>query len=322
MAVTETAPVPVSEGGIPESAPSAVRMSSSPVPASASASASSPVVSSVPGSKAPVADSKASAPGPNAPAQAPAASVPSPKAPVAAEDKTAAVEVQKAPGPRTESFADNGLPPVLEDPVVWADPVSVRKQRSRLSIGLLSSTNVSKREQTGVNFPKLGSGTSGTARYCHYAPVSLGVCLDWWRGSRWRLSSGVEMSWYSSEYIQGEMELYEQNVAYLGMPLRVDRVWPFASGSGAFYAGLGGLVEKGLYGNNGSSRLTPDGWGFSAVGAVGVQYNLPYGIGFYFEPSLVRTLLSPSGRTAASFATYRTDNPLQFALYAGIKFLL
>lgn len=260
-------------------APPAFKPSASPAPASVSASAT--VISPVPGPKAPV-------PGSKAPVAVPKTSVPT-------EDEAFPVKEQTVP-------------------VVWADPVPVRKHRSHLSVGLLSSTNMSKREQT-----------VGTVRYCHYAPVSLGVRLDWLRGSRWRLSSGVEMNWYSSDFIQGAgkaVELYEQNVAYLGVPLRVDRVWPFASGHGAFYAGLGGLVEKGLYGSSGSRRLTPDGWGFSAVGAVGVQYNLLSGIGFYFEPSLARTLIAPSGRTPAAFTTYRSNNPLQFALYAGIRFLL
>ena len=324
-ALLADAPAPAAETSAPATG-NPVRTDGSPSPAGIdpaperqALAKAEPTPAQVSSPQTPPAPSRAT---PGTPSPSPAQAVPSPaKAAPAPQPSTPSGKVTVP----VEGKGSSSLPALLEDPTLWADPQpSPRAHRSRLSIGLLSSTNVSKREQSGAGFPQL-AGTSGNARYCHYAPVSLGVRLDWWRGRRWRLTSGVEMTWYSSEYTResgSSSETFEQNVVYMGMPLRIDRVWQITPGKSAFYVGLGGLVEKGLYGSNGSRRLAPDGWGLSAVGAVGMQYNLSSGLGFYFEPSLVRTLVSPAGRAPGSFATYRSENPLQFALYAGLRFLL
>ena len=81
------------------------------------------------------------------------------------------------------------------------------------------------------------------------------------------------------------------------------------------YLGAGTLVDRGILARLDGERLPADGFGFSLVGAGGVQWDLNHLFGLYLEPRYSLFLSDTEGR----LVTFRTESPARFSLAAGLR---
>ena len=149
----------------------------------------------------------------------------------------------------------------------------------------------------------------------HYIPVKTGISARFPLSERLNITTGLEYSLYTSvlDYSLSGKKL--QKAHYLGVPLRLD--WTFASNNWLdVYVG-GGIEGSYCLGAtlNGTS-IPKDGFGFTLLGAGGLQWKITKSLGLYLEPEI--------GWTNPSFTnplqTYRTDYPVEFSITSGIRF--
>ena len=151
------------------------------------------------------------------------------------------------------------------------------------------------------------------ARY-YYFPVKVGLSVGIPIAERWRITSGLQDSRYTSSFtfsLSGEKTQYAH---YLGVPVRLD--WLFASGRWLdLYVG-GGLEGDLCVGATFDGRdIEKDGIGLSLLGAGGLQFNPVRRIGLYVEPGFSWTI--PSEKHMLN--TYRSENPFMFSVSAGVR---
>ena len=84
------------------------------------------------------------------------------------------------------------------------------------------------------------------------------------------------------------------------------------------WVGLGGKVDRLLYGIIGTERKTDPSFHWSIAGDAGIQYELYPGIGLYLQPE-ISYYFKPSD---TNLQTSRIDNPLMFSLGVGLRFSL
>lgn len=151
------------------------------------------------------------------------------------------------------------------------------------------------------------------ARY-YYFPVKVGLSVGIPIAERWRITSGLQYSRYTSSFtfsLSGEKTQYAH---YLGVPVRLD--WLFASGRWLdLYLG-GGFEGDLCVGATFDGRdIEKDGIGLSLLGAGGLQFNPVRRIGLYVEPGVSWTI--PSEKHVLN--TYRSENPFMFSVSAGVR---
>ena len=151
------------------------------------------------------------------------------------------------------------------------------------------------------------------ARYYSF-PVKVGLSVGIPIAERWRITSGLQYSRYTSSFtfsLSGEKTQYAH---YLGVPVRLD--WLFASGRWLdLYVG-GGLEGDLCVGATFDGRdIEKDGIGLSLLGAGGIQFNPVRRIGLYVEPGFSWTI--PSEKHMLN--TYRSENPFMFSVSAGVR---
>ncbi len=164
----------------------------------------------------------------------------------------------------------------------------------------------------------------------HYFPHRLGLSLRILVAGRLNLTTGLEYSLFFSQFHyraipvdagSGQLpdnwgESFEMNqlAHYLGVPIRLD--WTLASGKWFdIYVGGGFEADYCLGATLGGKRVRKDAFGFSVLGAGGVQLNLSDRIGLYLEPEISWTIPSE----VHVLRTYRTDHPLVFSLASGVR---
>ena len=159
-------------------------------------------------------------------------------------------------------------------------------------------------------------------RYSHETCLSVSLGYDYWLTHSWRFEADLQLSAYFSECLRFG-QAGSQQVCYVGIPARLDYVLSLPSGKSEVYAGAGGQVEKGVYGYNGMDRLDADGWCWSLLGGVGVQFALQQGMSVYIEPTVVWTFQSPDTmsleKNLVPYATCRYERPFQLALKIGLR---
>ena len=151
------------------------------------------------------------------------------------------------------------------------------------------------------------------ARYYSF-PVKVGLSVGIPIAERWRITSGLQYSRYTSSFtfsLSGEKTQYAH---YLGVPVRLD--WLFASGRWLdLYVG-GGFEGDLCVGATFDGRdIEKDGIGLSLLGAGGLQFNPVRRIGLYVEPGFSWTI--PSEKHMLN--TYRSENPFMFSVSAGVR---
>ena len=145
-------------------------------------------------------------------------------------------------------------------------------------------------------------------------PLRVGVSARVPLSDRLNLTSGLEYCLYSSIFTYTLSGKKTQLAHYLGIPVRLD--WTLASGKRLdVYFGGGFEADYCLGATLAGERIAKDGFGFSLLGAGGIQYNLTKRIGLYVEPEISWTIPSDSH----VLQTYRSDNPVMFSLSSGIR---
>ena len=149
----------------------------------------------------------------------------------------------------------------------------------------------------------------------HYIPVKIGISARFPLSERLNITTGLEYLLYTSVFDYSLSGKKLQKAHYLGVPLRLD--WTFASNNWLdVYVG-GGIEGSYCLGAtlNGTS-IPKDGFGFTLLGAGGLQWKITKSLGLYLEPEI--------GWTNPSFTnplqTYRTDYPVEFSITSGIRF--
>ncbi|MDR1003448.1 MAG: PorT family protein [Prevotellaceae bacterium] len=147
----------------------------------------------------------------------------------------------------------------------------------------------------------------------HSMPISVGVSFRRGLGSGFSVETGLMYTYLSSEIEYSNAEKSNQNLHYIGIPLRAN--WNFVSRNRwGLYLSAGGAVEKSVYGKSGDQRLNVKPLQFSLLGVIGAQYNLTKRIGIYLEPGV-----SYYFDDGSDVETIRKKNPLNFTLQAGFR---
>lgn len=148
----------------------------------------------------------------------------------------------------------------------------------------------------------------------HSFPVRLGASarIPVWKNLY--VTSGLEYSSYTSRFTYSYVGEKTQVAQYLGVPLRLDWVFPLGKRFDA-YAGAGMQADFCLSAKCGSEEIEGDRPVFSLGAAGGVQLNLIRNLGLFVEPQL--TWRIPTGGTVLQ--TYRTRHPWMLSVSAGVR---
>ena len=156
--------------------------------------------------------------------------------------------------------------------------------------------------------------TPSNVHYVHDLPLSFGLQarLDLlpWLG----IESGVEYT-YLHSVADSYIGTLDQRLHFIGIPLRMDAIiW--SNNFFEVYSGLGGKMEKCVSASLGQIKCDEPRLQWAVEVAGGIQYRLWDHMSFYFQPEMLWYL------TQTDLITYRTENPLGFALQAGLRFEL
>ncbi len=164
------------------------------------------------------------------------------------------------------------------------------------------------------------------AKYRHKQPVSFGITIGKNLSDKFTLETGLVYSLLNSdiENLQKDKSV-RQTLHYLGIPLRLN--WNFVNKyKYSVYTGIGGMVEKCVYGKVGSEKVKIKSVQTSLNFSVGVQYKFNSTVGVYFEPGLSYYLgMEKDGSLGrmgndVSIKSIHSENPLGFTLQAGFRF--
>lgn len=149
----------------------------------------------------------------------------------------------------------------------------------------------------------------------HKQPISVGFSVRKGLGSRFSVEAGVMYTYLSSDIkMSNRDDWFEQKLHYLGVPVKAN--WDFIETKDfTLYVSAGGVVEKCIYGKQGSKRKTVDELQFSLLGSIGAQYNASNKIGIFVEPGVAYYFDDGS-----KIETIRKDKPFNISLQAGIRF--
>lgn len=153
-----------------------------------------------------------------------------------------------------------------------------------------------------------------TGKDVHHIPLRAALSLQIPLSDRWAVTTGVGYSWYSSTIEYSISGRHQQNVHYLGVPVRAD--FTIAGNRWlAVYVGAGASVDFCLAASDAGRQIPKDGAGFSLEGAGGIQLNFSRYFGFYLEPALSWNIPSES----RVLSTYKTEHPFMFTVSTGLR---
>lgn len=162
--------------------------------------------------------------------------------------------------------------------------------------------------------------------YNHKQPISFGVTFGKNISEKFTVETGVVYSLLLSDIKNMEKDKNtRQTLHYIGIPMRFN--WNFISQPKyAVYTGVGGLIEKCVYGTIGNEKLTIKSVQGAVTFAVGAQYKFNKNVGIYFEPGMCYYLgMEEDGSlgkmsNGTSIKSIHSQNPLGFTLQAGLRF--
>lgn len=149
----------------------------------------------------------------------------------------------------------------------------------------------------------------------HHQPISVGVSVRKKLPKGFSLETGLTYTLLSSDLkVADTNHEIEQKLHYVGLPLRAN--WNFLDKKlVTLYVSGGGMIEKCVYGKQGSEKETVKPFQFSVSGAVGAQLNATKHVGLYVEPGVAYFFDDGS-----EVPTIRKENPFNFNVQAGIRF--
>ena len=223
-------------------------------------------------------------------------------------ENTGAKSVSIKAGLASGAVAGGGLLAALLSSLNNKDVLGVRDMESD------SHLNYQDRAETASPLEKPDPKDELTGARYYSFPVKVGLSVGIPIAERWRITSGLQYSRYTSSFtfsLSGEKTQYAH---YLGVPIRLD--WLFASGRWLdLYVG-GGFEGDLCVGATFDGRdIEKDGIGLSLLGAGGIQFNPVRRIGLYVEPGFSWTI--PSEKHVLN--TYRSENPFMFSVSAGVR---
>lgn len=175
------------------------------------------------------------------------------------------------------------------------------------------------------HIPSTGMGLPSARTSTHYIPVTFSLDVSVPLSPRLALTSGAELSYYHSRS-SGNIAAI-QNAFFLGVPLRLD--WTITrSGPMSVYAGAGFKVDRLIHAQrtedydvspnpfHHSVKIKDNRLNWSAIGDIGLQYNLSERVGLYVSPE-VSYYFRPADPV---ITTYRNENPFMLSVSLGMKF--
>lgn len=149
----------------------------------------------------------------------------------------------------------------------------------------------------------------------HHQPISFGVSVRKKLPKGFSLETGLTYTLLSSDLkVADTNHEVEQKLHYVGIPLRAN--WNFLDKKlVTLYVSGGGMIEKCVYGKQGTEKETVKPLQFSVSGAVGAQLNATKHVGLYVEPGVAYFFDDGS-----NVETIRKENPFNFNVQAGIRF--
>ena len=145
-------------------------------------------------------------------------------------------------------------------------------------------------------------------------PLRLGVSARIPVWNKLYVTSGLEYSSYTSRFTYSFVGEKTQVAQYLGIPLRLDWVFPLGKRFDA-YAGAGIQADFCLAATWDSEAIQRDKPILSLGAAGGVQLNLTQMVGLFVEPQLSWRI--PTSNDVLQ--TYRTRYPCMFSVSAGVR---
>lgn len=145
-------------------------------------------------------------------------------------------------------------------------------------------------------------------------PLRLGVSARIPVWNKLYVTSGLEYSSYTSRFTYSFVGEKTQVAQYLGIPLRLDWVFPLGKRFDA-YAGAGMQADFCLAATWDSEAIQRDKPILSLGAAGGVQLNLTQMVGLFVEPQLSWRIPT----TNDVLLTYRTRYPCMFSVSAGVR---
>ena len=156
--------------------------------------------------------------------------------------------------------------------------------------------------------------TNGIDAFRHSMPLRFGISAWIPVAERFRVSTGLAYSLYSSQVNSGNSGEKVQWAHYLGVPVRLDYI--IASNTRFdVYAGAGMQGEFCLNATYAGFGIPKDGFSLSLLGAGGIQLNVTRRLGFFIEPELSWRV--PVGEPVLE--TYRDRFPVMFSVGAGVR---
>ena len=243
-----------------------------------------------------------------------------------------------------------------EDLEKWDEPEeeSVRKRFSISAYGHGGQASAEESEGFGLNHtgayqtrsfsgdaPKdvggmvrmLSANRASTFEARHSAPLRAGVTVTYGLTPHVSLVSGLNWTFLNSEFEESAGSIRTvtgQDLGYLGIPLRLE------AGTGVWrglwlYAGVGGMVEKGLMSSSwthtrvdgqlaeSKTNPAPDMGGLLwSVGATaGAEYRFSPSFGLYFSPGIEYHF-----DNGAAVRSAYTEKPLHWNMNLGVRFHL
>lgn len=187
-----------------------------------------------------------------------------------------------------------------------------------------------KKQDTGSLMEMLSSNRASSFEAHHSAPVRVGVTFAWEMTPHLSLTSGLNWTSLSSTFEESTSSVRnytQQNLGYLGVPLRVEAGFQPWKGL-RLYAGAGGMVEKSLLAHSVTSSYIgdyledsvsghPDTGGllWSVGASAGAEYRFNRSLGLYFAPGIEYHFDNGSEVKSAY-----TEKPLHWNVALGVRF--
>lgn len=148
----------------------------------------------------------------------------------------------------------------------------------------------------------------------HKQPLNFALSVRKNLARGFSVESGLTYTYLASDvWFTDGSGIQSQKLHYIGIPIRGN--WNFVDNNSlTMYLSAGGTVEKCVYGRVGNEKNTVKPLQLSAMGAVGVQYNVNKRVGLYVEPGV-----SYFFDDGSDVQTIRKENPCRFTLQAGMR---
>lgn len=246
---------------------------------------------------------------------------------------------QPSNGPETVEPAEKKSPSEVREEREddwWNRPEPVEKQRRHALLAV--NSNITSIASEGGSFSNFGpahvsSQTGSTASSglpvpvdnpTYFLPLSFGAQVKIPVSKNWSVGIGADYTYIVTRYASLVNSVFYGDtytqLHYVGIPVTLSRTLASSDRFGA-YASVGGMIDKCVssryvFGSN-VLRRSVDGFQYSVMAGLGVEYWLVDNLGLYLDPSVVYYFGNEAHPQPLSI---RTAEPLQVRFEAGLRF--